>query len=151
MTPVIRLTFLSLLAVIGFACKGPAKKEEAKPDRKAEIESALKTYDRLIWKMDADSIADLYMAEGELGDIVHGRDSIRKFLSTFTNVKVLSVASTSEKIVFYQDTAIQNGRYNQTALVNNKDTMRPKGTYEAKWIWIKGEGWKIRRMTTTPE
>jgi hypothetical protein len=37
------------------------------------------------------------------------------------------------------------------ALINNKDTMKPKGTYVAKWIRIKEEGWKIKSMNTKPD
>jgi ketosteroid isomerase-like protein len=116
-----------------------------------EIESALKGYDRLIQKMDADSIALLYTTDGDLGGIAQGRDSIRKFLSGFKNVRVLSVSSTSEKIELNADTAIQLGRFNQVALVNGTDTLRPKGTFTAKWIWTKEEGWKIRSMNTKPD
>jgi ketosteroid isomerase-like protein len=120
-------------------------------DRKAEVESGLRTYDRLIQKMDADSIALMYAPDGDLGTIAHGRDSIRKFLSTFKNVSVLSVSSSSDNIGINNDTAIQKGRFSQVALVNNKDTVRPKGTYIAKWVWIKDEGWKIKTMTTKPD
>ena len=143
MTTVKRYGLFVIIATLILSCH--------ERDKKLEIESALKTYDHLIWTMNADSIALLYTVDGQLGEIARGRDSIRRFLSTFTNVKVLSVHSTSEKIVINKDTAIQSGRFNQTALINNKDTARPKGTYEAIWVWTKGEGWKIKRMTTTPD
>jgi ketosteroid isomerase-like protein len=120
-------------------------------DRKHEIELAIKTYDHLIQKMDADSISMMYAKDGDLGEIAHGRDSIRKFLSGFINVKVLSVSSTSGKIEINRDTAVQSGRFNQVALVNNKDTMKPKGSYIARWIWINNEGWKIKSMITKPD
>ena len=120
-------------------------------DKKEEIKQALANYDRLIKKMDADSIAQMYTADGDLGDIAHGRDSIKKFLSTFVNVKVLSVHSSSEKIEIKEDTAIQNGRYDRVAVVNSKDTVRPAGTFIAKWVWKINEGWNIQRMTTTPD
>jgi ketosteroid isomerase-like protein len=120
-------------------------------NKKKEIESAMKTYDHLIQKMDPDSIAMIYTADGDLGEIAHGRDSIRKFLSGFKNVKVLSVSSSSDKIEIKEDTAVQSGRFNQIALVNHTDTMKPAGTYVAKWIWIKDEGWKIKTMTTKPD
>jgi ketosteroid isomerase-like protein len=120
-------------------------------DKKQEIELALKTYDRLILKMDADSIAMMYTADGSLGDMAHGRDSIRKFLSTFTNVKVLSASSTSDKIDLKKDTAVQTGRYSQQAMIDNADIKNPKGSYIATWIWVKGEGWKIKHMITKPD
>lgn len=118
---------------------------------RSEIESALKTYDRLIKNMDADSIALLYTTDGDLGTVAHGRDSIRKFLSSFKNVRVLSVASTSNTIEINRDTALQAGRYRQVALINNRDTAKLKGGFNARWIWIRGEGWRIKRMETQPD
>lgn len=120
-------------------------------NKKHEIELALKNYDHLILKMDADSIAMMYTADGSLGDMAHGRDSIRKFLSTFTNVKVLSASSTSDKIDITKDSSVQTGRYNQEALIDNADIINPKGSYVATWVWLKGEGWKIKRMLTKPD
>ena len=112
---------------------------------------AMKTYDHLIWTMNVDSIALIFMPDGQLGEVARGRDSIRKFLSTFKNVQVLYVHSLSERITFNKDTAVQDGSYLQTAVINNKDTVKPKGSFEAIWVWIKGEGWKMKRMTTIPD
>jgi hypothetical protein len=46
--------------------------------------------------------------------------------------------------------AIQTGNYQQLALITGKDTAKVKGRYTAKWKWINGEGWRIKRMETTP-
>ena len=54
------------------------------------VEEAMHTYDRLILKMDVDSIALLYTPDGDLGKIAHGRDSIRRFLARFKDFKVAS-------------------------------------------------------------
>lgn len=120
-------------------------------DKKNEIRVALRNYDRLVQKMDADSISMMYTPDGDLGTMAQGRDSIRKFLLTFVNVRVLSVSSTSDNIEITGDSAMQLGKFNQVALVDNKDTVRPKGTYSAKWVWTKETGWKIRRMVTKPD
>ena len=114
----------------------------------AGVESAMKYYDHLILKLDADSIALLYTADGNLGGVAKGRDSIRKFLSSFKNVRVLSQASTTTSIKISRDTAIQNGTYTQSDIVSGKDTVYVKGTYMARWQWIKKEGWHIKEMTT---
>ena len=121
-----------------------------KKHEKQEIETAMLRYDQLIQKMDADSIALLYAPDGDLGDIAHGRDSIRKFLSTFTNVRVLSTSSTSDSIVFSSDTAVQTGKYTQVAVIQGKDTARLKGSYTAKWVWLPAEGWRLKKMITLP-
>ena len=111
---------------------------------------AMKQYDHLILKLDADSIALLYTPDGDLGAIAHGRDSIRKFLLTFKNIKVLSQASTTDTIKIYGDTSLQKGMYYQSALVNNKDTVAVKGEYTATWLWMHKGGWHIRRMEVKP-
>jgi hypothetical protein len=85
-----------------------------------------------------------------LGDIAIGRDSIRKFLSSFKNVRVISQASVTDSINIIQDTAIQKGFYAQTDVIAGKDTVRVKGQYTTRWQWIKNEGWKIKHMATTP-
>ena len=115
---------------------------------KSEVESAMKHYDNLILKLDADSISMLYTPDGNLGDIAIGRDSIKKFLSSFKNVRVLSQSSITETINIICDTAIQKGTYTQTDLVSGKDTVKVKGEYTARWQWIRKKGWHIKRMTT---
>ncbi len=115
-----------------------------------EIENAMKQYDHLIKKLDADSIALLYTPDGNLGNIVTGRDSIRKFLSSFKNVEVLSQSSSTESISIQKDSSMQKGKYWQTDLLNGKDTIKVKGTYIATWVWIPKQGWHIKRMLTSP-
>jgi ketosteroid isomerase-like protein len=117
----------------------------------AEVEAAMGHYDSLIKKTDADSIAWMFTADGWLGEIAHGRDSIRSFLRTFKNVRVLEVGSATKNITLTGDTARQAGSYTQTALVNGKDTAHVRGKFEAEWVWSEKEGWKIRRMATRPE
>lgn len=115
-----------------------------------KIESAMRYYDHLIKKLDADSIVLLYAPDGNLGGIAIGRDSIRNFLASFKNIKVLSQVSTTSSITFIQDTAIQKGTYIQKDLVADKDTITVKGEYTAKWVWLKREGWRIKQMNTKP-
>ena len=100
--------------------------------------------------MDADSIALLYMPDGDLGDIAHGRDSIKKFLSSFKNLSVLSQSSTTDSIEIHGDSSLQKGTYHQVVLLSGKDTVKVKGKYIATWLWIQ-DGWHIKHMVTTPE
>lgn len=115
---------------------------------KNEIETAMRLYDHLILKMDADSIAWLYTPDGNLGDIAQGRDSIRKFLSTFKNVRVLSQSSETSSIEITGDSSVQKGRYRQVVLVPGKDTIRVKGEFTANWLWNASDGWHIKHMAT---
>jgi hypothetical protein len=115
-----------------------------------EIESAMHRYDYFIQKMDADSIAHLYAPDGNLGDIAHGRDSIRTFLKGFKNVSVLYQASVTDSVRLSGDQAMQYGTYKQIAVMNKTDTARLKGSFTASWIWLPTEGWRIRKMNTKP-
>lgn len=118
---------------------------------KTEIEEAMSHYNNLILKLDADSISFLFTENGNLGDVAIGRDSIKSFLSTFKNVKVLSQTSTTKNILISQDTAFQEGSYSQVDLIGNKDTVRVKGTYSSIWNWDKNNGWLIQKMITKTE
>lgn len=117
---------------------------------KKSIELAMNEYDRLIKKMDADSIALLYTPGGSLGGIAHGRDAIKKFLSTFKDVRVLSQGSTTKSIEIHNDTSIQKGTYRQVVLMHGNDTVKVYGEYLATWQWIPHDGWHISRMITKP-
>lgn len=118
---------------------------------RTEIETAIKNYDRLLLTMNADSIAAVYDIHGELGNIAQGRDSIRKFLETFKNIRMLSQASTSDFVEIMGDSAQQRGSYSQVDVVDDRDTISVRGTYIALWKWNDREGWRIKRMETTPE
>lgn len=117
---------------------------------KQEIEAAMQTYDRLIKKMDADSIALLYAPDGDLGGVAKGRESIRNFLSGFKNVDVLSQTSSTASITVKNDSATQKGSYHQVVLVDQKDTVTVSGTYSALWVFTEGS-WHIKSMATKPE
>lgn len=117
---------------------------------KESVELAMKEYDHLIKNMDADSIALLYTSDGNLGDIVHGRDSIRNFLLSFKNVNVLAQSSTTTYLEINGDSSLQKGTYMQTVFIPGKDTIKVKGEYTANWLWISPGGWHIRHMVTKP-
>ena len=131
------------LVVLLYSCSASSRNE-------AGVQNSMKYYDHLIEKLDADSIALLYTPQGRLGTLAVGRDSIRKFLFSFKNVKVLSQKSTTTSIKLYSDSAIQKGNYIQTDILSEKDTIVVKGEYTAHWLWIKKEGWRINFMETKP-
>jgi hypothetical protein len=118
---------------------------------KDEIEQAMQQYNHLIKKMDADSIALLFTPNGDLGDMAHGRSWIKRFLSTFTNVKVLSQNSITSSIVLTGDSALQKGSYTQVVILLPQDTTTIKGDYIARWVWDKQSGWLLRSINTTPK
>jgi hypothetical protein len=114
------------------------------------VEQAMQTYDRLIMGMNPDSISMIYAPDGELGTLAKGRDSIRNFLYTFKNFRVLSQSSETNKISLEGDSAFQLGIYRQTVIVPSRDTVKVKGSFKALWIWSDNRGWLIRRMETQP-
>ncbi len=118
---------------------------------KTEIEAAMQQYDHLIQKMDADSISLMFTPNGDLGDQAHGRSWIKKYLSGFTNVKVLSQHSGSDSILITGDSCTQKGMYQQVTVVSPADTLKLQGTYIAHWVWSKNTGWLLSSIKTIPK
>jgi len=125
-------------------------------DRKAEIEKAMKQYDRLAFRMAADSLADTYLPDGELGGkgmkTQVGRDSIRKFFKSFNpaSIKLISNWTKASSIVFNGDTAIVEGTYEQKAKLSPVDTGTFAGTFTSKWMKGDQNKWLIKKMYTVP-
>jgi hypothetical protein len=122
----------------------------SRPDTK-NLREAMQTYDRLILKTDADSIALSYAIDGELGEMARGRDSIRRFLYKFKDFKVLHQVSTIDTMNIQQDRGYLAGSYQQRVIVPNRlsgDTVSVKGNFQSTWIWTPGSGWLIKKMQT---
>lgn len=134
------ILFLSIITLI-VSCK----------NEKEEIEIAMKEYDRLILNVDADSIANTFLINGEMGEVgktkVIGRDSIRALLKTFSHFKVLSNKSNTTSIEIKEDSAKQKGTFHQTVIVN-KDTLRAEGEFFATWVKQRNDKWLLKRMMT---
>ena len=132
-----------LLSIPGFLSCSQKRSRES-------VEEAMQTYDRLILKMDVDSIALLYTPDGDLGKIAHGRDSIRSFLERFKNFRVLYQNSKTDFISINVDTATHAGTYRQKVIIAPGDTALVKGTFTVRWIWLTAGGWHIKRIDTLP-
>lgn len=144
MAPSSRVTCLiTIIFILLFACN-------ASMHNKKGVRAAMNQYDHYIQTMDVDSIALLYTPDGDLGQMAHGRDSIRKFLGKFKSYKVLSQTSTTESINDMTDSTIQKGLYHQTVIVPVNDTVTVKGEYTSTWVWLKKSGWHLKRMETKP-
>jgi ketosteroid isomerase-like protein len=136
-----------LITLLAVALLQQCGMKEQKTHEKKEIDAAMREYDRLIQKLDAEAIAELYDEEGDLGDQAHGREEIRKFLSSFKDIEVLEQHSTTNTIEMLGDSAVQTGSYIQIDIIEKKDTVTVRGTYSALWHWD-GEAWKLKRMET---
>ncbi len=124
-------------------------------DRKSEIESAMRQYDKLAFRMNADSLADSYLMNGVLsgkgmGKFV-GRNSIRGFLKSFNtaDIHLISNWSKVQSISFSGDTAVVNGNYEQKAKLAQGDTGVYTGTFIAKWL-KENNRWLLANMYTVP-
>src|SRR5258706_14704821 len=124
-------------------------------DRKSEIEKAMRQYDKLAFRMNADSLAESYLMNGLLsgkgmGKFV-GRNSIRAFLKSFNSSEfhLISNSSKVQSITFSGDTAIMNGSYEQKAKLAQGDTGVYTGTFTAKWF-KENNRWLLANMYTVP-
>ena len=124
-------------------------------DRKSEIEKAMNQYDKLAFRMNADSLADSYLINGVLsgkgmGKFV-GRNSIREFLKSFNtaDIHLISNSSKAQSIIFNGDTAIVKGNYEQKAKLAQGDTGVYIGTFTAKWL-KENNRWLLANMYTIP-
>jgi hypothetical protein len=115
------------------------------------VERAMQRYDSLLVRMDTDSIALLFTADGDLGNVAHGRDSIRKFLARFAGFKVLSQSSTTDSIIVGDDTAVQTGHYHQRTVIPVNDTVTVKGAFTARWLFARDQGWLLKKMETVSQ
>jgi Domain of unknown function (DUF4440) len=122
------------------------------PDRSAEIDQAMMSYDLAVLHQDAQAISEIYLPDGKLGgegwSFIAGKDSIRKFLGSFKNVKILANHSTSSSINIMNDSAIQRGEYRQVAVVQG-DTLEFTGQFKATWKSAGLRGWLLRTMYTS--
>jgi ketosteroid isomerase-like protein len=136
-----------LMLLLAIAVLQSCGNKDNKPHEKKEIDAAMREYDRLIQKLDAEAISELYDEEGDLGDQAHGREEIKKFLSGFKDIEVLEQHSTTNTIEMLGDSAVQTGSYIQIDVIEKRDTVTVRGTYNALWRWD-GEAWKLKRMET---
>src|SRR5258706_14804220 len=124
-------------------------------DRKSEIEKAIRQYDQLTFRMNADSLADSYLPNGVLSGKgmkkFIGRDSIRKFLKSFhsADIHLISNSTKAQSITFNGDSAIVNGTYEQKAKLAQGDTGVYTGTFSAKWL-KENDRWLLADMYTVP-
>jgi len=121
---------------------------------RAEVESALVHYDSLVRRVAGDSIAALYTPDGELlgtgQRTIRGRDSIRAFLASFSNVRVDSARMTSLAVSVLGDEAVQWGTYEQTATIAKRPPVHVTGRFVADWVREPAVGWRLRRMLAQP-
>lgn len=149
------VSFAFIFVVIG--CASPAHDTRAisaaGTEQKLVLELA--NYGEALRRMDYDQVANFFVESGEVthsgGEPVRGRESIRKFLKSFAEFKVLEYAIQAESIVVEGSAAKQTGFFSQTVVIPNGNTVRIRGRFEASWIQSSNGQWNLARMQTAPD
>ena len=120
-------------------------------DRTKEIEKNMQHYGDLLLRLEADSLADCFTADGELSGEgqkpVIGQDSIRKVFKSFAGAHMLEYKITMKPTLFKSDTGVQEGSYFQKVIIPQGDTLELGGEYSTKWIEVDNK-WLLKRMYT---
>lgn len=117
----------------------------------AKINAALEKYRTLTLAMDSAALAAMFAPDGVLdngsGAPLQGPDAIRTFLSSFSNVQVLSNTMTADSLKIDGSTAVQTGTFEQRAKVGSNE-VTAKGTFEIQWAKQPDGRWLIQRAQT---
>ena len=114
------------------------------PDEMA-IKAKMQKYDEAVKKMEVETIVNLFTEKGQFGNII-GREAIRKYLNSFTKIKVQKYISVTDKISVHGNVATHDGSFTQIAL-SNGEKKGSFGTFRIIWNKINGD-WKINYMQT---
>jgi len=118
-----------------------------------EVDVALYRYRHLIQQGDFDRVAGMFesnaeLSHDELAPIV-GRDSIRTFLNSFKDYKIIEyelvVMSTSQSGA----AATQLGRYHQKVISPAGAPIEVRGSFSAEWARDADGSWLLHRMHTS--
>lgn len=117
------------------------------------LQQALQHYSDLILHMDNDGIADLFTEQGEIINSgqpkIQGRESIRKFLGSFTEYKVVEESLQADSTAILGTRAIQIAHYHQKVTIPNGKTVDTSGGIKIDWVSEDGR-WLIIRVENLP-
>ena len=145
-----------LTACAAFAAVGvPAARDSAlRGASAAEIEARLRAYSRFVGRMEQDSVAAMFTADGEVahagGRAIRGRDSILVFLNSFRGFSVDSNRTMPDSIHVAGGRATQFGTFWQRVTLPDGRTVEASGLFEVRWVRERDGVWRIRRMATRP-
>lgn len=143
------LVLAVLVAAAGCAARPPSSAGDV-----AAIEAGSREYERLVRRMDHDSIAAMFVADGELANPgappLRGRDSIRARLRSFAGFHVEDDRMTSDSIRVVGDRAAQFGSYWQRVRIPGGQTVEVSGRYQFDWVRSPEGVWQLQRIATVP-
>jgi ketosteroid isomerase-like protein len=121
---------------------------------KAAVEARLHQYEGLMLAMDFPRVAAMFAPDGEMVNPkqppVHGRATIARFLSGYSDYKVLSNADTATSTLIDGDTAEQIGTYQQKVRSPEGKVFDASGRLEIEWVRAAKGEWLIFQLATFP-
>ncbi len=124
------------------------------PDRdgQKQVDKQLARYAESIRRMRFKTTADLFTEEGEIvnpgAEPIHGRETIRGFLDSFSQYRVTAYSIKSGSTVIQYTHAHQEGFYQETLLDPDGHEIKAAGKFLAMWVRDAGGDWYIERMIT---
>lgn len=121
-----------------------------------QVREAVGRYDAATLAMDADAIAACYLPDGELwtnGSLTKkGPEAIRAFLKSFDGqARVLSQATTIDRVTWKGDHAIAEGTFHQVAhLTATNADVDARGHITFDWVRDASGAWRLAKVATTP-
>jgi TolB protein len=123
-------------------------------DPRFKVEAAVQEYARLTRMMDAERLAAAYEVDGALVnpgmEPLLGREAIRKFLASFTGVRVTANSMSTSATEMFGDTALVWGDYAETVVVGDKPPAEFHGRFVSEWGRSANGRWLLRRLLTQP-
>lgn len=148
-----RFTDLTCLLLLSASLVPAAAQAQSRQDS-ASVNAALQHYADLTVRMASDSLAALYAPDGILAATgrppLQGPDSIRAFLETFRDYRVLSDTLLADGLIVWGDTAWQTGVFHQHARLPSGATGFAHGRFLFMWVRGAGGQWRLHWASTRP-
>lgn len=119
------------------------------------VNKALRLYENLVTRMNADSIGVLFGKDGVLvkspSESIIGSTAVSEYLKSFSSFHVYSYRINCDTLIFKNGYAIQTGEYWQQVRIPSGDTVNVNGRFRIEWQRFKNDSWQIHRASTTPK
>lgn len=135
--------------VIGYALRESGRKSV----EESQVIASLARYRQLVIAVDADRLADMFVADGEMSHDAEkpylGQDQIRTFLKGLTGYRIQEYKLQALSTVVTSGTAREHGTYAQVVTSPGGDAIKAAGEFDANWQHQTDGRWLLTRMHTT--
>jgi uncharacterized protein (TIGR02246 family) len=123
------------------------------PDRSPEVLASMEKYNQCFTQMNADCMASLFAANGEIYNTgllkASGSDAIRGYLNqTLSTEHIDSITVTIDSIVINADVAVVRGIEEETTTDSTGEKNETKLQYVAEWIAQSNGRWLLNRISS---